>query len=161
VDLLYLFWTLFLFSMIPFIEAMFSVPVAVLAGMPLGPVIIIAFIGNFISLLVTIWIIYGVKGAVNKRKAHKESKGTRKEGFMSKRKERGKRLWDKFGMPGLAIIGMFFLGGHITALVACSFTRNRFRVTLWMAISIIIWGGGLGIAAYFGYDLLNQWGSFG
>lgn len=160
-DGFYLWVMLFLLAMTPFIEAMFSVPVAVFAGMPLVPVIIIAFIGNFISLLVTIWIIYGVKGAVNKRKAHKESVRTEKEGFMSKRRERGKRLWDKYGMPGLAIIGMFFLGGHITALVACSFTKNRFRVTLWMAISILIWGGGLGIAAYFGYDLMNSWGTFG
>lgn len=156
-DLLYYFVMLFLLSMVPFIESMFSVPVAVLFGMPLAPVLIISFAGNFLSLLFTIWLVYGVKGAAQKRKVRKEGDGdeTTREGFMSKRRHRAKRLWDKYGMPGLAIFGMFLLGGHITAFIACSFTKSRMRVTLWMAISIVIWGGGLGIAAYLGLDFVN------
>lgn len=155
-DLLYSFFMLFLLAMVPFIEAMFSVPVAVLLGMPLAPVIIVAFIGNLISILITIWIIYSVKNARQRRKNSKNTKVRDKEGFVSKRRNRGRRLWERYGMPGLTIIGMFLLGGHITALVACSFTKNRMRVTLWMAISILIWGGGFGIAAYFGYDFVSN-----
>jgi len=154
-EILYYFVMLFLLSMAPFIEAMFSVPVAVMFGMPLVPVLIVAFVGNFLSLLITIWLVYGVKGAAQKRKARKEGDDSENEGFMSKRRHHAKRLWDKYGMPGLAIFGMFLLGGHITALIACSLTKSRMRVTLWMTLSIVIWGGGLGIAAYLGYDFVN------
>ena len=70
-DLLYSLFMLFLVAMIPFIEAQFAAPVAVLLGLPLLPVIIIAFLGNFLSLFITIWFVYGIKDAAQKRKALK------------------------------------------------------------------------------------------
>ncbi|AXF57134.1 small multi-drug export protein [Salicibibacter kimchii] len=131
-EFLYSYLILFLVAMIPFMEMPVAAPLAVFIGLPIVPVIIIAFAGNFLSLLITIWFIYGIKGVAERRRARKEGD----QGFISKRRTRAKRIWGKYSMPGLAIIGMFFVGGHITALAACSFTGNRFSVTLWMAISM-------------------------
>jgi hypothetical protein len=39
----------------------------------------------------------------------------------SKRTERGKRIWNKYGMPGLALLGQIVIGTHIAAFIGLLF----------------------------------------
>jgi len=61
-----------------------------------------------------------------------------KNDFDSKRMKRAKNLWDKYGLPGLAIIGTGLLSSHFTALMACLLGGIRFYITMWMIISITL-----------------------
>ncbi|MFS0673577.1 hypothetical protein [Ornithinibacillus sp. 179-J 7C1 HS] len=57
-------------------------------------------------------------------------------------------------MPGLAFIGPFFVGSHLTALLAISFGGTRSKTLALMTASIATWAILLGSAAYFGFDFL-------
>src|SRR5690625_4340832 len=53
--------------------------------------------------------------------------------------KRAKKIWDKYGLPGLAFIGPFFIGTHLTALLAISFggTRSKTLVLMTAIISFL------------------------
>src|SRR5690625_6621937 len=65
--------------------------------------------------------------------------------------KRAKKIWDKYGLPGLAFIGPFFIGTHLTALLAISFGGTRSKTLVLMTASIAFWEISLGSAAEFGF----------
>src|SRR5690625_7538377 len=74
-----------------------------------------------------------------------------------KRKDKNKlvkKICDKYVFPGLAFIGPFFIGTHLTALLAISFGGTRSKTLVLMTASIAFWSISLGSAAYFGFDFL-------
>ena len=101
---------IFLLAAIPFFEIAVIVPIAIIGGLPAIPVMIVAFLGNFLTIVLL--IVYLDKF----REWRRRKKG--EEDMSSKRHKRAKSLWDKYGLPGLAFIGPFFVGSHLSALLA-------------------------------------------
>src|SRR5690625_1121589 len=103
-------WTyfiIFLLAAIPFLEIAAIIPLAIIGGLPAIPVIIIAFLGNLLTIALLIIFIDAIR---NWRRKKKEST---EEEDGSKRHKRAKSIWDKYGLPGLAFIGPFFVGSHL------------------------------------------------
>ena len=50
-----------------------------------------------------------------------------------------KRMWIRFGLPGIAILTPIFFGPAIGALIAVIFERNQGRILLFLGVSILIW----------------------
>jgi hypothetical protein len=50
-----------------------------------------------------------------------------------------KKIWDKFGVPGLSLVAPLLLGAHIGAAVALSLGGNRTKIAVWMTISCFLW----------------------
>ncbi|MDX8363437.1 small multi-drug export protein [Cytobacillus sp. IB215316] len=142
-------WTyfiIFLLAAIPFFEVLMIVPIAIIGGMPAIPVIIIAFLGNLLTIILLIAFVDSVRNWRKKKKGNKEKSESKNK--------RAKNIWDKYGLPGLAFIGPFFVGSHLTALLAISFGGTRSKTLALMTFSIATWAILLGSAAYLGFDSL-------
>jgi len=143
-------WTyfiIFLLAAIPFFEVAMIVPVAIIGGIPVVPVIIIAFLGNLLTIILLIVFIDSIRNWRKKKKTNAEI-------HESKNHQRAKKIWGKYGLPGLAFIGPFFVGSHLTALLAVTFGGTRSKILLLMTASIAFWAISLGTAAYLGFDFL-------
>lgn len=136
----------FLLAAIPFFEIAAIVPIAIVGGLPSIPVMITAFLGNILTIILLIIFVDKVRAWRKKRKKEKEVTED------SKKQKRAKGLWDKYGLPGLAFIGPFFVGSHLSAFLAITFGGTKKRTLALMTASLITWTLVLGIAARYGFD---------
>ncbi|RKQ28128.1 small multi-drug export protein [Oceanobacillus halophilus] len=148
-DLLFAYIVVFVLAAVPFFEAYAVIPLAVLTGLPAAPVIILGLLGNVLTVLVVIVFINKIKAWRRKRKANKEEKPE------SKRTVRAQRLWKKYGLPGLAMIGPMFVGSHLTAFMSITLGGTKKKTLYWMTGSIVIWSVTFTILLYFGIDFLG------
>lgn len=134
---------IFVLAAIPFFEVMVIIPVAIVGGLPAAPVMIVAFLGNLLTLGLLIAFVEKIKAWRRNKKG--DEAGT-------KRHRRAKGIWDKYGLPGLAFVGPFFVGTHLTALLASTFGSGRKRTFYLMTASLAFWTIVLGLAAHYGFD---------
>lgn len=105
----------FIFAAAPFFEAYAVVPLASVAGLAVLPVMILGLIGNILTVSLVILFINQIK---NWRKKRKKDEG-------NKRNVRAQNLWNKYGLPGLAMFGPLLVGSHLTALASMSFGGHK------------------------------------
>lgn len=139
----------FLAAAVPGLEIMLAIPVGIIKGLSPVWVVLLAFIGNMLTVLAVIIGFQKVKDWMESRKK-KDGKGD------SKRTERGKRIWNKYGMPGLALLGPIIIGNHIAAFIGLLFGASKVNTTVWMTISIALWSLIFGIATTMGFDLFTS-----
>lgn len=140
---------IFLLAAIPFFEIAAIIPIAIIGGVPAIPTMIIAFLGNLLTIILLIIFVDKIKAWQKKRKQRKNEET---EVDDSKKHKRARSIWGKYGLPGLAFIGPFFVGSHLSALLALSFGGTRNRTLILMTASLVTWSIILGAAAYFGFD---------
>lgn len=135
----------FLGAAIPGIEIILAIPLGIVTGLSPIWVIILGFLANLLTVLVVIVGYQKVKDWMDKRKQGEEKEE-------SKRTARGKKIWDKYGMPGVALLGPIFIGAHIAAFLGLFLGAKKSNVTLWMTISLALWSLVFGIATAAGFD---------
>ena len=64
-----------------------------------------------------------------------------------------KRMFDKFGVPGVSLLGQTFLPSQITSSAMVGFGANRNVVAFWQVVAIILWGVLFGVLAMLGIEL--------
>lgn len=169
---------IFVAGAIPLVEYMLAIPFGIIAGVPTVPVIIAGFFGNLITVILLIRFVDMVWNFINKRKKQRETvsdvsvtadqngetlQSEHEVSFddnaeestytlKSKRAQRARKLWDKYGVPGLTFFGTALLSSHVTVLMACLFGGNRTYIALWMTISLAIWSLIIGVVFHFGID---------
>lgn len=123
----------FLISFIPFIES----PGGAIAGSLIGIAIIsaalISMLGNWISILLVILPFNALLTKFRKRKS-------KKEGFIQNRVNKAKERYEKYGLPGLALISPLIASGHIATFASLAAGAQKKKVIFWHTISIIVWG---------------------
>lgn len=67
------------------------------------------------------------------------------------RNKRGRQIWDKYGLPGLALVGPFVTGSHLAAFLALTFGATKRKATIWFTISLTIWALAAGILSHYGF----------
>ena len=132
-----------LVSAIPFVESYFGAVIGVAIGLNPVVAILMAIIGNVISMLA---VVYGA-GAIR----DKATKGKNEES--TPKRQRLKRMFDKFGVPGVSLLGQTLLPSQITSMAMVGFGANRNAVAFWQIISIIGWGVLFGVLATLGINL--------
>ena len=132
-------------SAIPFIESYFGSALGILAGVNPAIAIIAAIIGNMISMV--LFVTFGEK-IRHWRKTDEKP--------VSKRTERIKRLFNKYGVIGVSLLGQTFLPSQITSMAMVTFGAPKPKVIFWQVISIILWGVLFGLLAHFGVNVLNK-----
>lgn len=140
---------LFLISTVPMLDVFFVIPLGILLGMSPIAVGIIGFLGNFIMVLVFVLFFKQISEWRNKRRA---KKGISKP---SKRETRARNLWEKYGLPGFALIATSIIGTDLAALMALLFGTSRTRVVIWMGISLIFWSVFMTLASVYGFGYLD------
>lgn len=138
--------SIFILSLIPFIESYGAIPFGlIMFGIPIIPVFLTAVVGNWISVMAFIWIISKLRSKVKSKKKVKEP---------SKRALKARRYFEKYGVPGVSLAGIL-IGYHIAAGIPLAAKANKSYVSLWITISIILWSVVIGILAVSGVNLLS------
>ncbi len=140
------YFLVFLGAAIPWLEIALVIPLGIIRGLSPFWVMLLAFVGNMLTVLILIIGFQKVQAWMESRK-QKSGKGD------SKRTERGKRIWNKYGMPGLALLGPILIGTHIAAFIGLLFGASKVNTTIWMTISIALWTLVFGIATMLGFDI--------
>jgi len=122
-----------LVSATPFLESTLIIPIGILAGLNVWSVMIVSISGNLFTFILAVILAEKLqKWWIERRKNKKKSKGDKTE--------KASKLWNKYGLPGLAIIHPVTIGSsHATALIAISLGASKKAVTLWIGGSIIVW----------------------
>lgn len=119
---------------IPFIESYFGTLIGAIAGVPLPLAVLAAVVGNAVSMLVFVFIASAARQKLLARRGADAATDA-----PSPRREKVKRMFDRFGVPGVSLLGQTVLPSQITSGMMVSFGASRNAVIVWQIISIIIW----------------------
>ncbi|MCP3761010.1 small multi-drug export protein [Domibacillus sp. A3M-37] len=139
----------FIAAAIPWMEIALVIPIGIVRGLSPFWVMVLAFTGNMLTVLMLIAGFTKVEEWMKKKFEHKGIKQT-------KQMERARRIMSKYGLPGLAMLGPLFIGTHIAAFIGLSFGASKKWTTLWLTISIGLWTLIIGIATMLGFDFFLQ-----
>ncbi len=134
----------FLGGAFPWLEAIVVIPIGVLAGLPPVLVVLVAVIGN----LLTVWLaaVFGQRvrlwWAARRRaraetdtKSHSPAKLERH----NRRRARIDRVMERWGMLGLAVLGPIGLGTQFSALAAVALGVSARHATIWVGAGTVAW----------------------
>ncbi len=148
---------LFLLAAAPWLEVFLVVPLGIFAGLNPVAVSITGFFGNWIPVLLIGFFFVQISAWLKRRKEHKARKAGIEPGEAppSKNDKRARKIWEKYGIPGLALLAPIIVGTDIAALLALSFGSSKRWVMLWITISLALWTVALAIGSVYGLDFLK------
>ncbi|WP_203339735.1 small multi-drug export protein [Planococcus beijingensis] len=147
--MIYEYFLVFLGAAIPWFEIALVIPLGIIWGLSPFWVMVVAFIGNMLTVLALIIGFDRFQIWYNKRQ---EAKGKN----VSKKSERAKRIWNRYGLPGLAMLGPILIGTHIAAFIGMTLGATKKNTTLWLTISIAVWTLAFGILTALGFDFFTR-----
>lgn len=147
--MIYEYFLVFLGAAIPWLEIALVIPLGIVWGLSPFWVMVLAFVGNMVTVLALIVGFDRFKDWYNKRQ---EAKGKPQ----NKKSERAKRIWNKYGLPGLALLGPILIGTHIAAFIGMTLGATKKNTTIWLAISIGVWTLAFGILTALGFDFFTR-----
>ncbi|GAA1577401.1 small multi-drug export protein [Leucobacter aridicollis] len=133
-----------LIAAIPFVESYFGSAVGVLVGINPVIAVVAAVIGNVISMLIFVLTAHGVRAKATQGKEAAQ---------LTPRRAKLKERFDRYGVPGVSLLGQLFLPSQITSAAMVSFGAPKNQVILWQIISIILWGVIFGVLATLGVSV--------
>ena len=139
------YFMVFLGAAIPWLELAVVIPVGIIGGLNAFWVTITGFVGNMVTVVALIIGYDRLKIWLAKRKEGKEKPD-------SKRSERAKNLWNKYGLPGMIMLGPILIGSHIAAFIGMTLGATKKSTLLWSTISIGAWALAFGIVTALGFD---------
>ncbi len=147
----------FILSATPWIEILFVIPPAIAAGLQPIPVAIVSFFGNYIPIVGIVYFYEKLKQWRDARKTEQDNTRaiTEKKKPDSRRRKLGRKIWDTYGLPGLALLAPIVTGVHLAAIIALLSRSPRTAITFWMFWSLVIWTVILTASTYYGLDLLG------
>ena len=77
--------------------------------------------------------------------------------FFSQRRERVERLWNRYGLIGVAFQSPVFAGTLLSTLVALGLGAPARKLLFWISVSLVFWGGVLTGAAVLGLSIFESW----
>ncbi|WP_419962654.1 small multi-drug export protein [Psychrobacillus sp. BM2] len=139
------YFLVFLGAAIPWIELGLVIPLGIISGLNPITVIIVGFVGNMVTVLALIIGYDKFKLWLVKRNEGKEKKE-------SKRSARARELWDKYGLPGMLMLGPILIGTHIAAFIGMTLGASKVKTLVWSTISIAAWAIIFGVVTSLGFD---------
>lgn len=147
--MIYEYFLVFLGAAIPWFEIALVIPLGIVWGLSPVWVMVVAFVGNMLTVLALIIGFDRFQLWYNKRQ---EAKGK----TVSKKSERAKQIWNKYGLPGLAMLGPILIGTHIAAFIGMTLGATKKNTTVWLTISIAVWSLAFGVLTAFGFDFFTK-----
>lgn len=119
---------------IPFFESYPGSFLGVLVGVDRVVSVPAAAIGNLLCTFLLIATTSRVRAAATR--SRRDDSGRRP----SARRQRIARCLDRFGVPGVSLLGPFVIASQISAPTLIALGATRRSVHLWTGVSIIAWG---------------------
>lgn len=132
----------FLGAAIPWFEIALVIPLGIISGLNPIAVTLIAFIGNMVTILA---LIIGYD-------KFKTWLANRQENKKSKRQERARTMWNKYGLPGMVMLGPIFIGSHIAAFIGMTLGATKRATLIWSTFSLAFWSLIFGVFTALGFD---------
>lgn len=129
---------------IPFIESYLGSFLGVLVGVQPMIAVPAAVLGNLLCTFVLIATTSRVRAAAIR------SRSPESAAQPTGRRQKVAKYLDRFGVPGVALLGPIVVASQITAPTLIALGATRRSVYLWMGLSIILWGVAFG---FFGNTL--------
>ncbi len=123
---------IFLLAAIPLLEILVVIPLGVGLGSQPVLVAIAAFLGNVLP-------IYGIILGHEQLAAYLDQRRDSPDSEPSSRRKRATQLWERYGLPGLAVASPIVTGVHLAALLALGLGSKRRTTAVWMTGSIAVW----------------------
>jgi Ca2+/H+ antiporter, TMEM165/GDT1 family len=124
-DLLWQYTLVFVAAATPWLEIIIVIPVAIGVGLSPIPVTLVSFVGNTLPVFGIIVLF---------------REWERRRGPVMRRwSPRAQRVWDRYGLPGVALAGPVLTGIHLAAVMALALQADRRRTALWMTLSLALW----------------------
>ena len=127
---------------IPYVEAEGAAVLGIVAGINPLVAIPVAIIGNAIALAVVVWLIGAARSGVTRRRGAGQGKA------VDPKRQRMRRVFDRYGVPGVSLLGPLLLPSHVTAAAMVGFGAPKVRVFVWGVIAVGLWAVVLGVLAY-------------
>lgn len=124
---------IFLLAATPLLEILVVIPIGIGIGLQPVLVAVAAFLGNVLP-------IYGIIVGHERLAAYLDGRRSDDNSDEpSSRRKRAKRIWDRYGLPGLAIASPLITGVHLAALLALGLGSKQRSTAVWMTASIAVW----------------------
>ena len=130
----------FIASVIPFVDAIAMVPVGIALGVNPYLTVIAAVIGDAIAIVVFAYLSSTMRNRIIKRRADKGKTGE------SPKFEKAVRMFDKYGIYGMAIAAPALIGTQIAAMASVAAGVKTFRASTLIIASTLVWSAGIAIA---------------
>lgn len=141
----------FLASAVPWLEVLVVVPAGVLVGLAPVPTAIVGAAGN-IATLVPIVLGGDRLRSWWRRRRHGPVVPADDEPSKGRRGTRALRVFERYGLLGLALVGPVLIGIHVAAVVAVAARAEPRRALLWLSGGVVVWAFVVAGAAAFGVD---------
>lgn len=141
----------FVAAAVPWLEVLFVVPAALLAGLGPVPTVVLAAAGNIVTLVPVVLLGERLRAWLRQRRARKRGVEAVEESGSS---TRATRLMDRYGVPGLALLGPLVTGAHAAALVATGSGAAPRRTLAWMAAGVVLWSVGAAVLTVLGAEFV-------
>ena len=76
-------------------------------------------------------------------------------GWLSRRRKRIERLWNRYGVPGVALQAPILTGAPLATLIALGLGAPPRRLLYWMSASLVLWGTVLTGAVVLGFSVFD------
>ena len=147
--MIYEYFMVFLGAAIPWMEIALVIPLGVVWGLSPFWVMVLAFVGNLLTVFA---LIIGFDKFKEWHQKRQEAKGK----TPSKKSERAVSIMNKYGLPGLALLGPILIGTHIAAFVGMTLGATKRNTTIWLTVSIGLWTLIFGLGTALGFDLFTS-----
>lgn len=138
---------------IPFIEGEGGAAIGILGGIPPVVAAIAAMAGNFLTVAGLVLLRSGAHDAVVSRRREKvlardavlvgdgRAQGAaRPDGSRNAaRREKFQRAYERYGVPGVSLLGPLLLPTHFTATMLAASGVGKARILVWQAVAIVGW----------------------
>ncbi|HET57530.1 MAG TPA: hypothetical protein ENN35_03700 [Deltaproteobacteria bacterium] len=142
---------LFVLAATPWIELLFVIPLGIAMG--LGPISVAldVFAGNTLPVFL---IVFGYDRWRTSRSPVPATEDLRPGG---RRRTRALRIFNKYGLPGLAMAGPLLTGIHLATIIALFFNPDRRKLLFWMTTSLLFWTVALTVVSHGGLEAVRHW----
>lgn len=131
-------------ALVPYVEGEGAAIIGIAAGISPWLSIPVAILGNVFIVALIVLLFERIRTAVISRRA---ARG-RAPVSSTKRAQKVRRAFERFGVPGVSLLGPFLLPTHFTAAALVSFGVGKGYVLLWQTVAITLYAGVFGALAY-------------
>lgn len=150
INVIYQYIAVFIIGFMPFLEAFVAVPIGILLDLPFILVVLVGATANWLSVMVLIVFSSFTRSLFSEREKNNS------DHFINRRFQKAKAYFNKYGVPGIALLGPIIGTNHIGALVCIIAKANKKNIILWQTVSIVIWAIGTGVLLIYGVDIYNN-----
>lgn len=131
-----------LVALIPYVEAEGAAIIGVVAGVHPVAAVLFGVLGNALALAAIIWLVAAVRSRVTSGRAAAQddhSADSPAPATTDVKRARMRRVFDRYGVPGVSLLGPLLLPSHVTAAAMVGFGASRVRVFVWGVVAVALW----------------------